>query len=244
MTSPAIAREIATASALETADVVVNFQGLRAIDRVSLRLDSGEVLGLIGPNGAGKTTLVNVLTGFQEADSGSVHLGGRDIGRWPPHERSRRGLVRTFQNVLPFAAPYTATKYAIEGLSESYRYELSATGVDVVIVEPGGFRTNFWSELEPPADAGRGQSYGSLAELPQKMYGGIAAALHQESAPDPNVVAGAVLKIIETPVGQRPLRLVVDPMMGGEGPRTINQLTDQIQAQLLTSLGLADLLTL
>ena len=103
MTSTAVAREIATASALETADVVVNFQGLRAIDRVSLRLDSGEVLGLIGPNGAGKTTLVNVLTGFQEADSGSVHLGGQDIGRWLPHERSRRGLVRTFQNVLPFA---------------------------------------------------------------------------------------------------------------------------------------------
>jgi len=103
MTSTAVAREIATAPALETADVVVNFQGLRAIDRVSLRLDSGEVLGLIGPNGAGKTTLVNVLTGFQEADSGSVHLGGQDIGRWLPHERSRRGLVRTFQNVLPFA---------------------------------------------------------------------------------------------------------------------------------------------
>ncbi len=103
MTSTAVAREIATASALETADVVVNFQGLRAIDRVSLRLDSGEMLGLIGPNGAGKTTLVNVLTGFQEADSGSVHLGGEDIGRWMPHERSRRGLVRTFQNVLPFA---------------------------------------------------------------------------------------------------------------------------------------------
>ncbi len=77
MTGTAVAKEIATASALETADVVVNFQGLRAIDRVSLRLDSGEVLGLIGPNGAGKTTLVNVLTGFQEADSGSVHLGGR-----------------------------------------------------------------------------------------------------------------------------------------------------------------------
>jgi branched-chain amino acid transport system ATP-binding protein len=81
----------------------VNFQGLRAIDRVSLRLDSGEVLGLIGPNGAGKTTLVNVLTGFQEADSGKVWLGGQDIGRWQPHERSRAGLVRTFQNVLPFA---------------------------------------------------------------------------------------------------------------------------------------------
>ncbi len=93
----------ATASELTVSDVVVNFQGLRAIDRVSLSLARGEVLGLIGPNGAGKTTLVNVLTGFQEVDEGEVRLAGADMKDWKPHERSRRGLVRTFQNVLPFA---------------------------------------------------------------------------------------------------------------------------------------------
>jgi branched-chain amino acid transport system ATP-binding protein len=93
----------ATTSELTVSDVVVNFQGLRAINRVSLRLARGEVLGLIGPNGAGKTTLVNVLTGFQEVDEGEVSLAGEDIRGWKPHERSRRGLVRTFQNVLPFA---------------------------------------------------------------------------------------------------------------------------------------------
>ena len=93
----------AAASELIVSDVVVNFQGLRAINRVSLTLARGEVLGLIGPNGAGKTTLVNVLTGFQQVDEGAVHLGGVDIADWKPHERSRRGLVRTFQSVLPFA---------------------------------------------------------------------------------------------------------------------------------------------
>ncbi len=83
--------------------MVVDFQGLRAIEDVSLSLRPGEILGLIGPNGAGKTTLINVLTGFQAPTRGSVHLGGEDIGAWKPHERSRRGLVRTFQSVLPFA---------------------------------------------------------------------------------------------------------------------------------------------
>jgi branched-chain amino acid transport system ATP-binding protein len=92
----------AATSDLTVSGVVVNFQGLRAIDNVSLQLKRGEVLGLIGPNGAGKTTLVNVLTGFQAVDSGEVRLGGRDIASWKPHERSRRGLVRTFQSVLPF----------------------------------------------------------------------------------------------------------------------------------------------
>ena len=94
--------EAATASDLTVSDVVVNFQGLRAINDVSLHLSRGEVLGLIGPNGAGKTTLVNVLTGFQVPDSGAIRLAGEDVLRHKPHERSRRGLVRTFQSVLPF----------------------------------------------------------------------------------------------------------------------------------------------
>ena len=93
----------ASAASLEVDGVVVDFQGLRAIEDVSLTLRPGEILGLIGPNGAGKTTLINVLTGFQAVTRGSVRLGGVDIAGWKPHERSRRGLVRTFQSVLPFA---------------------------------------------------------------------------------------------------------------------------------------------
>jgi len=89
--------------ALSVNDIVVDFQGLRAIDRVSLAVRPGEIVGLIGPNGAGKTTLINVLTGFQQVSSGKVSMDGEDIGSLKPHLRSRRGLVRTFQNVLPFA---------------------------------------------------------------------------------------------------------------------------------------------
>jgi branched-chain amino acid transport system ATP-binding protein len=92
-----------TAPTLEVEGVVVDFQGLRAIEDVSLSLRPGEILGLIGPNGAGKTTLINVLTGFQTVTRGTVHFGGEDIADWKPHERSRCGLVRTFQSVLPFA---------------------------------------------------------------------------------------------------------------------------------------------
>ena len=93
----------AVTATLDVSGVVVNFQGLRAIDDVSLQLRRGEILGLIGPNGAGKTTLVNVLTGFQDPDAGDVALGGKSILPWKPHQRSRMGLVRTFQSVLPFA---------------------------------------------------------------------------------------------------------------------------------------------
>ena len=90
------------ASTLDVDGVTVDFQGLRAIEKVSLSLAPGEILGLIGPNGAGKTTLVNVLTGFQAPTEGRVRLAGADITLWPAFKRSRAGLARTFQSVLLF----------------------------------------------------------------------------------------------------------------------------------------------
>ncbi len=82
--------------------VTVDFQGLRAIDAVSLELPRGEILGLIGPNGAGKTTLVNVISGFQPPDLGRVTIGGTEITHLPAWRAARHGLARTFQNVLLF----------------------------------------------------------------------------------------------------------------------------------------------
>jgi len=89
-------------ASLDVEGVTVDFQGLRAIEKVSLSLAPGEILGLIGPNGAGKTTLVNVLTGFQPPTEGRVRLAGTDITLWPAFKRSRAGLARTFQSVLLF----------------------------------------------------------------------------------------------------------------------------------------------
>jgi branched-chain amino acid transport system ATP-binding protein len=89
-------------ASLDVEGVTVDFQGLRAIEKVSLSLAPGEILGLIGPNGAGKTTLVNVLTGFQTPTEGRVRLAGADITLWPAFKRSRAGLARTFQSVLLF----------------------------------------------------------------------------------------------------------------------------------------------
>ena len=145
--------------------------------------------------------------------------------------------------VIPFAAPYTATKYALEGLAESYRYELSGTGVDVVIVEPGGFGTGFADSLLYPADEKRIASYGELTEIPNQMWGGFMQMLASDDAPNPQAVADAVLKLIETPAGQRPLRTVVDPLTGGEAPSVVNKTSDEVQEQLLSAFGLAELLS-
>ncbi|MFI0370152.1 ABC transporter ATP-binding protein [Actinomadura sp. 1N219] len=74
-----------------------SFGGLRAVHEVSLHVRPGEIVGLIGPNGAGKSTIVDLLAGGTAPDSGAVRLLGEDVTGLPPHERARRGLIRTFQ---------------------------------------------------------------------------------------------------------------------------------------------------
>ena len=77
--------------------VSMRFGGLLAVDDVSFEIPAGRITGLIGPNGAGKTTLFNVIAGRLRPTSGRVLLEGEDITRLASHQRSRRGLARTFQ---------------------------------------------------------------------------------------------------------------------------------------------------
>ncbi len=88
--------------ALEALQISVEFAGLRALDRVSLRLEPGEILGLIGPNGSGKTTLVNVITGQIAPSEGRVRCNGDDITGLPPRRIAARGVARSFQIVRLF----------------------------------------------------------------------------------------------------------------------------------------------
>jgi branched-chain amino acid transport system ATP-binding protein len=103
---------------LRASSVSRSFEGVRALQDVSLDLHRHEVVGLIGPNGAGKSTLVNVLTGFDFPNEGQIELGGRDITRWTSHRRARAGVARTFQHSRSFGS-----------LSVRENVEVSALGV-------------------------------------------------------------------------------------------------------------------
>ncbi len=83
--------------ALRAVQLVKRFGGITATENVSLDLQQGARHALIGPNGAGKTTLINLLTGVLQPTAGSIELNGQDISHLSPHERVRRGMVRTFQ---------------------------------------------------------------------------------------------------------------------------------------------------
>jgi ABC-type branched-subunit amino acid transport system ATPase component/ABC-type branched-subunit amino acid transport system permease subunit len=89
---------------LEVDGLTVAFGGIRAVQDLTLRHDTGGVLGLIGPNGAGKTTVLNVLSGAVRPTAGQVRLDGGRIGGQRPDRVARAGVARTFQHLETFAS--------------------------------------------------------------------------------------------------------------------------------------------
>ena len=87
---------------LELVDLSKHFGGVKAVDRVNLRVEAGEIFGLIGPNGSGKSTIVNLIAGLLPPTSGRVVLGKKDVTGLPSHKRVARGIARTFQNIRLF----------------------------------------------------------------------------------------------------------------------------------------------
>jgi branched-chain amino acid transport system ATP-binding protein len=90
------------AAVLLMKECTVKFGGLTAVDSLSFQVNEGEILALIGPNGAGKTTVFNMITGIYTPTSGDILFGGRNINALAPHQVSRLGVSRTFQNIRLF----------------------------------------------------------------------------------------------------------------------------------------------
>ncbi|SPF76846.1 Lipopolysaccharide export system ATP-binding protein LptB [Aliiroseovarius pelagivivens] len=111
-----MARRKKTSSSLAASGVTVAFGGFKALTDVTLKITPGAVHGLIGPNGAGKTTMVNTLTGFQAPTTGTVTLGGRNVGTLPPHQLRRAGVARTFQAGRLFTGLDVLDNLAVTGV--------------------------------------------------------------------------------------------------------------------------------
>ncbi|MBI5194386.1 MAG: ABC transporter ATP-binding protein [Nitrospirae bacterium] len=88
---------------LEIKSISKSFGGLKAVDKVTLNIYKGEIISLIGPNGAGKTTFFNCITGVVTPDDGEIIFKGKRISRFKPHEITKAGISRTFQNLRLFA---------------------------------------------------------------------------------------------------------------------------------------------
>jgi len=87
---------------LKVADVTKKFGNLVAVNRASLEVNRGEIVGLIGPNGAGKTTLFNAISGLYRPEEGTVFFKGMNVTNWLPHKICKLGMSRTFQVTRAF----------------------------------------------------------------------------------------------------------------------------------------------
>ncbi|BEP27773.1 ABC transporter ATP-binding protein [Helicovermis profundi] len=87
---------------LRTDDITMKFSGLTAVSKLNVEIKKNEIVGLIGPNGAGKTTAFNMITGVYTPTHGQVYFDGNDITGLKPHEITKNGIARTFQNIRLF----------------------------------------------------------------------------------------------------------------------------------------------
>ena len=118
-------------SLLRVSQAVMQFGGLRALDRVDLDVKRGTIHGLIGPNGSGKSTMMNVLTGIYVPTSGEISFGGQAMAGLNSPQIAAKGVARTFQNVQLFGE-LTLIENVLVGLHHTY----GATFFDVAAAMP------------------------------------------------------------------------------------------------------------
>ena len=88
---------------LDVRDLSKAFKGVQALDKVSLQVHEGEILGLLGPNGSGKSTFINVVSGHYPTSGGAIVFAGQQLAGLPAHRIAQAGIARTYQIPRPFA---------------------------------------------------------------------------------------------------------------------------------------------
>jgi len=205
-------------------DVVVNNAG-SMFTGISETITSDQALEIFNVNVIGiQRVLRAVLPNLRKNGSGLVINVGSILGRV----------------TIPFMGLYGASKFAVEALTDSYRYELSQLGVDVVLVQPGPYPTNLYTHIEG-ADSARATEYGPIAEIPKAFGAFVAGLFSSPDAPNPHDVAEDIAKLIGTSAGQRPARVVVGQAFGADAA---NAAIEPIQAQLISGVQMDGLKTL
>ncbi|MFA6984648.1 MAG: SDR family oxidoreductase [Arenimonas sp.] len=206
-------------------DVVINNAGI-ALAGVSESFTPEQVRDVFEVNVIGlQRVLRAVLPTLREQGDGLVVNIGSILGRV----------------TFPFFGLYGASKFAVEALSDGYRYELSQLGVDVVLVQPSAYPTNMYAAIPQPADAARGPAYGEIGAIPGKMFETFMVMFAADNAPNPHDVAAAVAALIAMPKGQRPDRVVVGQAFGSDA---VNAAVAPVQRQVVDGLGLGTLATI
>jgi NAD(P)-dependent dehydrogenase (short-subunit alcohol dehydrogenase family) len=162
----------------------------------------------------------------------------------PMMRKNRSGLIvqvssLSGRSALPGYGAYHASKWGLEGMSESWRYELAPLGIDLVIVEPSSFATSFIPNIEPSADQEIAQSYAHVGEFMDGLLQQMASMFDEQGTPtDPMLVAEAIARLVDVPVGSRPLRTIVGLDFGHQA---LNDAIEPHRKAHLEGLGIAEL---
>jgi NAD(P)-dependent dehydrogenase (short-subunit alcohol dehydrogenase family) len=153
------------------------------------------------------------------------------------------GLIINIGSILgrvtfPFFGIYGASKFAVEALTDSLRYEVSQLGIDVALVQPSAYPTPMYTNVQQPADTDRTMAYGAVGEIPGTMFKHFMTTFQAPNAPNPHDVAEAIAKLVAQPKGSRPARTVVGAAFGSD---IVNEQTAPVQAQVVEALGLGHL---
>ncbi|MGH7878977.1 MAG: SDR family oxidoreductase [Candidatus Binataceae bacterium] len=153
------------------------------------------------------------------------------------------GLIINIGSILgrvtfPFFSIYGASKFAVEALTDSLRYEVSQLGIDVALVRPSAYPTPMYANVQQPADIDRAASYGAVGAIPGAMFKHFMTTFQAADAPNPHDVAQAIARLVVQAKGSRPARTVVGAAFGSD---TVNEQTAPIQAHVVEALGLGHL---
>ena len=132
----------------------------------------------------------------------------------PAMRRRGDGLIINIGSILgrvtfPFFGIYGASKFAVEALTDSLRYEVSQFGIDVVLVQPSAYPTPLYENIQLPADTDRVAAYGAAGEIPGAIFKHFMTTFQAADAPNPHDVAEAIARLVAQPKGSRPARTVV-----------------------------------
>ena len=159
----------------------------------------------------------------------------------PVMRKQKGGLVINISSglgriTMPFNGIYSASKYAVEAVSQALRYELTLVGMDLVVIEPGVFPTTNAANNGSHYNAGNkeiAKAYSDLAvNFPSIMNTMFQQMVDNGYAPNPQMIADKVLEIIEMPTEKRPFRIVADPQSNGKMEQ-LNSFNDEIQKDML-----------
>ncbi len=207
---------------MDEVDVLINNAGYGYGGPVE-SFEGEEILAQLDLNIVGAARTANaVLPGMRDRGDGLIIQVSSTAGR----------------AAFPGFGVYHASKWGLEGMSEAMRYELAPLGIDLVIVEPGPFATNFFDNMKQGSRQDVMGSYGHVGEFFSGFKVTVEGLFENEEAPtDPNVVIDIFARLIDTPKGERPIRTIAGLDFGFQA---LNDAAEPIRKAGLESMGIAD----